>query len=49
MPLPKYTCEYCRRTFNDSAEIRAQHFNSYKHKMNVKMWYDSVRGIYKIN
>lgn len=44
MPLDKYYCEYCEKTFNDTPHMRKKHNESRYHKMMVKLHYDSFRG-----
>eukprot|EP01113_Clastostelium_recurvatum_P018349 TRINITY_DN21639_c1_g1_i1.p2 TRINITY_DN21639_c1_g1~~TRINITY_DN21639_c1_g1_i1.p2 ORF type:complete len:182 (-),score=31.72 TRINITY_DN21639_c1_g1_i1:127-672(-) len=43
MPLPKYYCDFCDRTFNDSTTTRKKHFSSKYHQSQVKYHYDSYR------
>jgi len=43
MPLPKYFCDYCDRSFNDIPSARKKHFESKYHKMMVKLHYDSYK------
>eukprot|EP01111_Echinosteliopsis_oligospora_P009407 TRINITY_DN2745_c0_g1_i1.p1 TRINITY_DN2745_c0_g1~~TRINITY_DN2745_c0_g1_i1.p1 ORF type:complete len:127 (+),score=14.91 TRINITY_DN2745_c0_g1_i1:60-440(+) len=43
MPLPKYYCDYCDRSFNDIPTSRKKHFESKHHKTMVKLHYDSYR------
>eukprot|EP01112_Ceratiomyxa_fruticulosa_P013971 TRINITY_DN3965_c0_g1_i2.p1 TRINITY_DN3965_c0_g1~~TRINITY_DN3965_c0_g1_i2.p1 ORF type:complete len:160 (-),score=38.43 TRINITY_DN3965_c0_g1_i2:225-704(-) len=43
MPLPKYYCDYCDRTFNDAPSTRQKHFESHFHQLQVKYHYDSFR------
>jgi len=44
MPLPKYNCDYCERSFNDSILNRKKHKESKTHQMAVRLHYDSYRG-----
>lgn len=41
MPLSKYRCDYCEKSFNDTPESRAKHFASTRHLLQVKLHYDS--------
>eukprot|EP01121_Diplochlamys_sp_Union-15-3_P014772 TRINITY_DN4758_c0_g1_i2.p1 TRINITY_DN4758_c0_g1~~TRINITY_DN4758_c0_g1_i2.p1 ORF type:complete len:135 (+),score=19.73 TRINITY_DN4758_c0_g1_i2:48-452(+) len=43
MPLPKYYCDYCEKSFNDTPTTRKKHFTSKSHKMNFKLHYDSFK------
>lgn len=45
MPRPKYYCDYCDKTFFDVGDARRNHFESKQHKMLVKLYYDSLKGI----
>lgn len=45
MPRPKYYCDYCDKTFFDVGDARKKHFESKQHKMLVKLYYDSLKGI----
>ncbi|KAL6042216.1 Zinc finger matrin-type protein 5 [Balamuthia mandrillaris] len=43
--MPKYYCDYCERSFNDTPEARKQHFESVRHRMQVKLHYDSFGDV----
>ncbi|ETO69114.1 hypothetical protein F444_14205 [Phytophthora nicotianae P1976] len=41
MGKPRFLCEYCNKSFEDSQEARQRHNRGRNHKANVKLWYDS--------
>ncbi|KAK1934265.1 Vacuolar-sorting protein SNF8 [Phytophthora citrophthora] len=41
MGKPRFVCEYCNKSFEDSHEARQRHNRGRNHKANVKLWYDS--------
>ncbi|KAG6623610.1 zinc finger CCCH domain-containing protein 3 [Phytophthora cinnamomi] len=41
MGKPRFVCEYCNKSFEDSQEARQRHNRGRNHKANVKLWYDS--------
>jgi hypothetical protein len=44
MPLPKYHCDYCDKSFPDTIGMRRKHLESKHHQMMKKLHYDSFRG-----
>ena len=46
MPQRRYYCDYCDRSFIDSKQKRDQHFQSPQHKNNVRLWFQSRKGMY---
>ena len=46
MPQRKYYCDYCDRSFVDSKEQREMHFKSVSHQNNVRLWYQSRKGLF---
>ncbi|POM77318.1 Vacuolar sorting protein SNF8 [Phytophthora palmivora] len=44
MGKPRFVCEYCNKSFEDSHEARQRHNRGRNHKANVKFWYDSFAG-----
>ena len=45
MPQRRYYCDYCGRSFVDTKEKRDAHFQSQVHQNNVRMWYESRKGM----
>merc|ERR1712137_1397724 len=43
MPLQKYYCDYCDKSFNDAPEIRKKHSESAGHLRAVKQHYDAFK------
>jgi hypothetical protein len=48
MPLPKYYCDYCDRTFHDTPAARKKHLLSKTHQQNYKLHYDSFKGMHSV-
>jgi hypothetical protein len=41
MPINKYFCDYCERSFNDTLLMRRKHLECKTHQLQVKLYYDS--------
>lgn len=48
MPLERYTCDYCNKSFIYSEEARRRHFDGKAHQRNVKLYYDAVKGAHVV-
>ncbi|RUP49977.1 zinc finger matrin-type protein 5-like protein [Jimgerdemannia flammicorona] len=46
--MKKYYCDFCDRSIPDNPEARRKHVSGTQHQMNVKMHYDSYRGVTEI-
>lgn len=40
-----YTCDYCKNTFKDTAELRKKHLNGLQHKINYEKHYALYKGL----